>query len=137
LNKISKKVKITKLNSINSLSTCPPPESGRLSGEKGNVLLLNNGRKIKYLSILETNEGYLRGNHYHRKKVENVFVLAGRVRGEFWIEGCPEEKLVKVLEEGDLITVRPGCAHSLISIEKSIMVEFSPQAFDPTDQLTA
>jgi len=37
------------------------------------------------------------------------------------------------VESGELIYVKPGCAHAYTAVENMVVIEFSPQVFDPTD----
>ncbi len=132
--KIRNYVDIKKIPELESLPKYPEPLLGQISKKKGNIIFLHNGSEIRYISIIEFNEGFgPRGNHYHTHKHEYIYVLSGKGKVQLWMPKNPTENIVCLVEKGDLIYVKPGCAHAYTAIEKMLVIEFSPQVFDIND----
>lgn len=87
---------------------------------------------IRYLAFLELRKGVIRGNHFHRKKIELLYLISGRL-----LLGAKEngngELLSIQMEAGDLVTIEPGICHAFAPQEAGRAVEFSPGMFDSTD----
>lgn len=100
----------------------------------GELAQLVNGEPFRYLAYLEFlhQPPVARGNHYHLIKDEYLYVLHGRLRAIFQdIE--THEKATCILETGDLVRTRPGCAHVYRPLAYTQALEFAPTPFDPTD----
>jgi uncharacterized RmlC-like cupin family protein len=74
---------------------------------------------IRYLALVELRVGQIRGNHFHRVKEEQIYIISGEVQ--------------LVTQSGDenmrvFIELRPG---DLVSIATA--VEFSKTRFDASD----
>jgi len=126
--------------SIRSLdvATAPRPatrEGGRFMTAAGELAQIVNGSgPFSFLAFIEFKDDVAiqRGNHYHEKKEEFLYVIRGCLRAAYEdVEtGAIEEVTVRV---GDLVHVMPRCAHTYCPLTYSEAVEFSAAAFDPTD----
>jgi len=73
------------------------------------------GEFRKYL--LTNNKGSIRGNHYHKKTIQYLYVLEGSILVASQFEGKELKK--KVLKEGDLLLNEPYEWHAIKSLEKN------------------
>lgn len=72
-----------------------------------------------------------RGNHYHNKKVEYIYICKGKVKAYFK-NRFKENGKIEVVEvkEGSLIFIKPGVSHAIEALEEGFGIEFSPTKFD-------
>ena len=73
--------------------------------------------KIDFVTIIFNKKNSVRGNHYHKKTVQYLYVLEGSILVASKFEGKEIEK--KVLTEGDLLLNEPFEWHAIKSIEDS------------------
>lgn len=122
-----------------SLPTFEPPLVGdlpmtkRLLLAQGELAQFYDGEEgIRYLAAIQLVSGTVRGNHYHRRKQEWVYLIAGAVHLVVEdVETKARETLLIVT--GDLAYISPGVAHTLVVQQEGMAVEFSPVRFDPAD----
>jgi quercetin dioxygenase-like cupin family protein len=87
---------------------------------------------IRYIAAVELREGAVRGNHYHDRKEEWLYVVAGEVALQ--LEDMASKTRATVpLRAGDLAVVHTRVAHAWQTIQAGFAVEFSPVRFDPAD----
>jgi hypothetical protein len=109
------------------------PALKRLLLPQGEVAQVHDSDEgIHYLAVLEVRAGAARGNHYHRVKVEWIYVVQARLRVLAQDLGTNERASV-TLDTGDLLLIQTGVAHVLQTIEPGLAIEFSPTRFDPAD----
>ncbi len=106
----------------------------RLKLAQGDLAHIYDGEQgARYVAVVELRPGAVRGNHFHHKKEETVYVM----RGELLLlvkdpgSSLPPEKLT--LRTGDLAIIPAGIAHAYRTIEAGEAVELSPARFDPAD----
>ena len=73
--------------------------------------------KIDFVTIIFNKKNSVRGNHYHKKTVQYLYVLEGSVLVASKFKGKKIEK--KILTEGDLLLNEPFEWHAIKSIEDS------------------
>ena len=122
-----------------SLPTFQPPFAAdipvtkRLLLVQGELAQFHDGEEgIRYLAAIQFVSGTTRGNHYHLKKQEWVYMIAGTVLL------VVEDVETKVRESfsmvtGDLVYIPPNIAHTFVVQQDGTAVEFSPIRFDPAD----
>jgi dTDP-4-dehydrorhamnose 3,5-epimerase-like enzyme len=95
-----------------------------------------NGEAFRYLAFLEfqPDPNAPRGNHFHAEKTEHLYIVDGLVRASYLDLDTGETAEVE-LTGGDLIAVRPRCAHAYVALHHSHAVEFSPLGYDPADTI--
>ncbi len=94
----------------------------------------NTGGDTAFIALLEFLPTKPRGDHCHKEKIENMTVLSGRLKCEFWLPEVPNSLKEMVLTSGQQVRILPGCAHTYTAIDtKVIALEFSPQAFRNND----
>jgi uncharacterized RmlC-like cupin family protein len=110
-----------------------PTEPKRLRLAQGELAQIFTGSPgIRYLAALELRAGTMRGNHFHERKHEFVYLISGRM------EIVCEEPQTNgrerfICQAGDLFEIAPHIAHVFRVLESGTGVEFSPQEFDASD----
>lgn len=87
---------------------------------------------IRYMAAIELKPGTVRGNHFHLKKAESVYLLSGSAELFFQAK---EEGAVQcvVLSTGDLVHIQPGVIHAFRPLIEGVAIEYSPERFDAQD----
>ena len=109
------------------------PMTKRLLLAQGELAQFHDGEQgIRYLAAVQLVSGTARGNHYHSRKQEWIYLIAGAV--QLVVEDV-ETKVRETLPmvTGDLVYISPGVAHALVVQKEGMAVEFSPVRFDPAD----
>ncbi len=102
---------------------------------RGVMVQLNPEETFNYVGVFEVNPAYgTRGRHKHLKKLEYVYVITGSARLRVWLEK-KEEAVELELNQGDLVTVRPGVYHEYEALTRAWMVELSPVPFEKEDTI--
>jgi quercetin dioxygenase-like cupin family protein len=87
---------------------------------------------IRYMAVIETRVGCVRGNHYHKVKQERIYVLQGELA--VVVEDIQTKARASVpLRTGDLLLIQPGIAHALQTVEPGQAIEFGQVRFDAAD----
>jgi quercetin dioxygenase-like cupin family protein len=114
----------------------PGPDSPRLKrlllpqGELAQVHDSDDG--IRYMAVIETRMGSVRGNHYHKVKEEWIYVMQGELL--LMVEDIQTKERASVpLQTGDLVMIQTGIAHVLRTVKPGQAIEFSPTRFNPAD----
>ena len=118
------------------ISGRPGPDAPRLKrlllpqGELAQVHDSDDG--IRYMAVIETLLGSVRGNHYHKVKEEWIYVMQGELL--LLVEDIQTKERASVpLQTGDLVMIHTGLAHVLRTIKPGQAIEFSPTRFNPAD----
>lgn len=69
--------------------------------------------KISHIAFIKTNKNKIRGNHYHKKTTQTIFVTKGKL--EYWYKkfNSKKESKKKILKSGDIVTTPPFEIHAL------------------------
>lgn len=114
----------------------PPAEATgpkRLALAQGELANFHDGPDgVCYLAYLELRGGTVRGNHWHRMKEEQVYLISGEVRLVAQ-EMSGGEQVSMTLLPGDLALIAPGIAHALQVVRTGQAIEFSRTRFDASD----
>jgi dTDP-4-dehydrorhamnose 3,5-epimerase-like enzyme len=108
------------------------PGAKRWDEERGEFVQVAFREEIHHLAVFEIRKGFSRGSHYHEKKEEIFYIFTGKVRAVF-MDMDTLQKEEKILEKGDRIRIKPRCGHTFLALEDTLVVEYSPQVFDPVD----
>jgi quercetin dioxygenase-like cupin family protein len=102
----------------------------RKIGSKGELATLA-VTEMNYIALVSFHMGKgPRGNHYHQKKVEYLYICKGKVRVYLKnINDLNAKVETHEVEEGGLVYIEPGISHAVEAIEDSIGIEFSPTKF--------
>jgi dTDP-4-dehydrorhamnose 3,5-epimerase-like enzyme len=104
----------------------------RWTEERGEFVQISYREEIRHLALFEIKRGFSRGGHYHERKEEIFYIASGKIVAKF-LDLDTDEKAERVLEKGDRLRIRPRCAHLFTGVEDTLIVEYSPQFFDPED----
>jgi dTDP-4-dehydrorhamnose 3,5-epimerase-like enzyme len=108
------------------------PGAKRWDEERGEFIQVAYQEEMRHLALFEIRRGFFRGSHYHEKKEEVFYVFQGKMRAVF-LDMDNQEKEEALLEKGDKIRIKPRCGHIFMALEDTLVVEYSPQMFDPQD----
>ena len=108
----------------------------RLIQDRGELALIEDGKLFRHLGYfsLKKGEGYYRGGHYHRKKVEHFYVVSGRIRVRL-VDMDSGQRSQVFLEEGQRVTIYPNCAHRFEAEEEAQVIEYYNSIYDPEDDI--
>ncbi len=109
------------------------PRLKRLFFPQGELAQFYDGDEgIRYMAFIELLRGQVRGNHYHKVKVELVYVIGGEV--SLSVEDIDSGARASLaLRAGDLAVIQTGIAHALQTVEPGQAIEFSTSRFDAAD----
>jgi hypothetical protein len=109
------------------------PDRRRLLLPQGELAQFHNADEgIRYIAFIELLPGQVRGNHYHKVKVELVYVIRGEVL--LCVADVDSKAQASVgLRAGDLAVIQTGIAHALRTVEPGQAIEFSSTRFDRAD----
>lgn len=122
----------------------PGPETSvlemkRLDLAQGELIQLFTGtgeRTLRYLAIIEFRPDQPRGNHYHLRKEEWVYVILGHV--DLVARDRSSNSTTQLrLNAGDVAFIGPGVEHVLKPGAAGYGIEFSTTPFDPQDTYRA
>ena len=110
-----------------------PFEPKRLMLPQGELAWLYNADDgIRYIACLELRAGTVRGNHYHLRKEEWVYVIQGELELLLQDRATQARETVP-LRTGDLAFIPTGVAHAMRAVQSGHAVEFSSSRFEPSD----
>jgi hypothetical protein len=87
---------------------------------------------IRYAAFIEMRSGGVRGNHWHRVKEEQVYVISGELLLVAQ-DGETGPRVSVRLAAGDLAIIACGVAHAIKTVEPGQAIEFSQTRFDAAD----
>lgn len=76
--------------------------------------------KFEHVTLISSKKDIVRGNHYHKKTVQYVFVLDGRL--EYYYETKDGQKGMVELEKGDFIETPILEKHAIKTVEDTDMI---------------
>jgi dTDP-4-dehydrorhamnose 3,5-epimerase-like enzyme len=82
---------------------------------RGEIIDLVEKVPFSYATMIHSKKDVERGNHYHKKTIQYVYVVSGKLRALSQTPGGKVESAV--LNPGDLIMNEPNESHALISLE--------------------
>lgn len=74
-------------------------------------------------TIIESKKGSIRGNHYHKKTIQYIFVLSGKLKAKS--KKVNESMVEVVVQPGDLISHEKLEVHCFEAIEDSLFLVLS------------
>ena len=83
--------------------------------ERGRIVDVLEAIDFNYATIITSRSGVTRGNHYHLKTTQWVYVLSGRMLAHSRLPGGPLQRAE--LKPGDLIMNVPSEHHALTALE--------------------
>ena len=109
-------------------------EERRIVEARGELAQIGGGQAFQYLVYwdIQPVAGAFRGQHYHLKKEESMYILRGSMQA-FFEDIDTKERKQHTLAEGTRAIILPRLAHKFVPLEFVQVIEFSPQPFDKTD----
>jgi dTDP-4-dehydrorhamnose 3,5-epimerase-like enzyme len=111
-----------------------PKPIRRVIQPRGELALIEDGREFKHLGYfsIRKGEGFFRGGHYHKEKIEYLYIVEGRALLSY-VDLESLESSSMELKPGDKITIYPGCAHRFDALEEVRVIEYFNSIHDPSD----
>jgi dTDP-4-dehydrorhamnose 3,5-epimerase-like enzyme len=94
------------------------------SDARGKIMDLFYEKNINHVAWINSVEGAIRGNHYHKKTTQHTLLMSGTMHYH-WTSLSGNEKGIEILKAGDLITSGPNEIHTMVFPEFSTMLVFS------------
>lgn len=89
------------------------------------------GDKIDAVTLLTCKRGAIRGNHFHKKTIQYLYVISGKLLCSSQIKNKPIE--IKEVTEGSLIINPAGEKHAFKAIKESLLLCMAKGARKGTD----
>jgi len=115
----------------------PPPADApgpkRLFLRQGELAHFYDGDEgMRYAAFVELRPCEIRGNHWHHKKEEQIYIISGAVTLVAQDRDSGSKVSIK-LEAGDLAFIATGVAHAIKTAAAGHGIEFSQTRFDAAD----
>jgi quercetin dioxygenase-like cupin family protein len=85
--------------------------------QRGSIIDILAGIETNYATLISSKKGVVRGNHYHEKTIQWVYVLSGQLRSLSRMPDCEVQE--EILNRGDLLENHPHEEHALVALEDS------------------
>lgn len=130
---LSEKLHIRRLPRFEPPLAAPLVDAGRILTPSGELAPLTTGQTIRFVAYVEfAARGVVRANHYHLARSEWLYCIGGRAEARF-LDLDTGEAAEHTLETGDLVLVRPRCAHAYRALERVQAIEFADLPYDGAD----
>jgi len=130
---LSGKVVKNSLPAFHDSTTAEAPTQKRLLLPHGELAqFYDSDEAMHYMAYIELRTGNVRGNHYHKEKIEFVYLIQGEAT--LAVEDVHlRERVSMPLRAGDLVRIETEVAHAFRTSTSGHAVEFSKTRFDPAD----
>lgn len=89
-----------------------PANLGKFEDYRGTITDLFFNETLNHVALIESVPNVMRGNHYHAKSTQHMFIVSGSL--EYWFKSQDSgDASYQVCLPGDLITSSPGEIHAL------------------------
>lgn len=88
------------------------------SSERGTIKDILVGKQVDGITVITSNKGVVRGNHYHKETVQWVYLQSGSIKSLSQMEGEPVKSAI--LKPGDLLENVAFEKHALVALEDSM-----------------
>lgn len=90
---------------------------------RGAITDILTGEIIDSVTVITSNKGVVRGNHYHKETVQWVYLQSGRLKA--LTQKRDHEVESRILDTGDLIRTDENERHSLTALTDSVFFVFT------------
>lgn len=87
---------------------------------RGTISDILSHEPIEHVAIITTRSGAIRGNHYHAKTVQWIYIIHGRMRLTSQYPGKPAQSVILV--QGDLGVSQPFERHAMVALEDTVFL---------------
>ncbi len=130
---LSGKVRKTTLPIFDGPPAAGAPPLKRLLLPQGELAQFHHGEPaMRYIAFVELRQNSVRGNHFHKRKQELIYILTGEVLLTLEDVERKTRETMRV-QAGELVIIAPGVAHVFQITTSGQAVEFSTATFDPAD----
>jgi quercetin dioxygenase-like cupin family protein len=91
--------------------------------ERGSITDILQKEEIEYVTVITSVRGVERGHHYHKRTMQWVYLMEGRMKLLTQLPGEPV--VAAILEKGDLAVTFPMERHAMIALEDSVFLVFT------------
>ena len=91
--------------------------------ERGFIQDILIGDVVDAVTLLSCEPGAIRGNHFHKKSTQYLYVISGKLICASQKGDSPVE--MEEIVEGDLVTNPPGEKHAFKALEKSLVLSMT------------
>ena len=102
-----------------------------LSDERGLFFEVLNNVQISHVIVTTFKKNAVRGNQYRNKMDQYFFLTSGKLKLITKNPNMSDGKNVTEMIQGTMVFIPKGIAFVTKAIEKSILLELSPEHFDP------
>ena len=89
-----------------------PSHLGKFEDYRGSITDLFFNATLNHVALIESVPNVMRGNHYHAKSTQHMFIISGSL--EYWFKSQDSDiASFEMCLPGDLITSDPGEIHAL------------------------
>lgn len=87
---------------------------------RGRIIDILDGVPVECVTLLTSKRGAVRGNHYHKKTTQYVYVLEGKLRLYTQHPGRPVR--TRAISAGDLVVTPPMERHAFVALKDSVLL---------------
>lgn len=91
--------------------------------ERGSITDILDSIDFNGATIIKSRKGCIRGNHFHKKTIQYIYVLKGKMKSQS--KKFDEDLIEIILETGDLISHESLEAHNFEALEDSTFIVLS------------
>ena len=96
------------------------------SDARGAITNIFEGR-VEHLALITSKKGSVRGNHYHKKDYQYIYLISGAFESHSVDVRDPNKRQVLQVKAGDLVDTPPLIAHAQKFTEDSVFLALSKQ----------
>ena len=99
--------------------------------DRGGMIGVVNSGEWREVNYVTTKQGAVRGNHYHKRCRELVFVIEGRVHVTLSNARASDERRQLTLVSGEGVVLDPYTLHAMTYEEDTTQISLLDHPFDP------
>ena len=94
--------------------------------DRGDIADVFYKHPIEHVAIINSRKGALRGDHYHKKSTQHMYMLKGSLRYYYRkVDETNDKTKSIVVKEGEMVTTPPYEVHTLEILERNQFMVFS------------
>ena len=99
------------------------------SDDRGRLVGVTQGRKWEEVNYVESAQGSVRGNHYHRRTVEGFYIIGGSIKVSL-LDVTSNSKREFRVGAGDFFVVQPNVLHTFEVLEDAKWINMLSRAMN-------
>jgi len=94
--------------------------------DRGDIADIFYKHPIDHVALINSKKGTIRGNHFHKKSVQHMYITKGGLRYYYLNVGDDYDNVKSVVaKEGEMVTTPPYEIHALEILEDNQFIVFS------------